>query len=50
MVNLIPFYNKIAHLVDEGKALDLGKVTSFPTAFSRRRQQPMAWTGASLVG
>ena len=50
-MNLISFYDKMTHLVDEGKDVDVvyltlvKPLTLFPTAFSWRNWLLMAWTG-----
>jgi len=56
LTNLISFYDKVMHLVDEGKAVDVvyldfsKALTPFPTAFSSRNWLLLLWTGVRFVG
>ena len=56
LTNLISLYDKVTHLVDEGKAVDVAyldlvkPLTPFPTAFSWRNWLLMAWMGLHFAG
>jgi len=55
LTNLIYFCDKVTHLVDEGKAMDIvyldfSKAFEFPTAYSWRNWLFMAWMGILFAG
>lgn len=56
LTNLSSFYDKMIHLVDEGKAGDavycvlVNHLTPFPTVFSWRDWLLMAWTVVQFTG